>query len=112
MIVYASFFAGATTFVAWDWARHKVPRNTWGSYWTDHLGANLANGLMAFVAFVAWRAKILKDLLELVGVHTDSALLKVEISEPIAFVAGVVLSLVTMGISRKLWSASAEPEGK
>jgi hypothetical protein len=100
---YFLFLSGVIAYVLFDWARWKVPGVAWSGYWGTHAGPNIANAIMALMAFLAWQGKILGELLALVGFNADSKLLTVEVGPVIAPVAGFVLSIITMAASRKLW---------
>ena len=108
MTIYLLFLSGVIAYVAFDWARWKVPLVPWSGYWTTHTGANVANAIMAIMAFLAWRGKVLGSLLALVGFNTDSPLLTVDVGPVIAPVAGFVLSTITMFVSRRVWPGKAE----
>jgi hypothetical protein len=108
MTIYLLFLLGVISYVTFDWARWKTPGAAWSEYWPTHAGANVANAIMAMMAFLAWRGKVLGSLLELVGFNTDSPLLTVEVGPLIAPVAGFVLSTITMFVSRKVWPAKGD----
>lgn len=101
-MIYWLFLLGVISYHLFDWARWKSPEVAWSAYWRTHSGPNIANLIMAVMAFLAWQGRVLGELLALVGFNSDSKLLTVEVSPIIAPVAGFVLSWITMLIAVKL----------
>lgn len=108
MTIYLLFLCGVIAYVAFDWARWKIPGTAWSGYWASHAGPNIANAVMALMAFLAWQGKVLGPLLGLVGFNSDSVLLQTEVGPVIAPVAGFVLSIITMFASRRVWPAKGD----
>ena len=109
MITYLLFILGVIAYTAIEWAHWKVPGVAWSGYWKCHTACNIVNAILTFMVFLTWRGGVLGPVLALVGINSESPLLKLEIVPMLAMPAGCALSFVSSLLQQKLWPKKETP---